>query len=41
MPAQLEFILSLCALCDAHSIVLIADEAQSGFARTGRVFAGR
>ncbi|WP_374120425.1 hypothetical protein [Mesorhizobium onobrychidis] len=28
-------------MCDAHSIVLIADEAQSGFARTGRVFAGR
>ena len=26
-------------LCDAHGIVLIADEVQSGFGRTGRMFA--
>jgi 4-aminobutyrate aminotransferase/(S)-3-amino-2-methylpropionate transaminase len=26
------------ALCDAHGIVLIADEVQSGFGRTGRMF---
>lgn len=27
------------ALCDEHGIVLIADEVQSGFGRTGRMFA--
>lgn len=27
------------ALCDQHGIVLIADEVQSGFARTGKMFA--
>jgi len=27
------------ALCDAHGIVMIADEVQTGFARTGRLFA--
>jgi 4-aminobutyrate aminotransferase/(S)-3-amino-2-methylpropionate transaminase len=34
-----EFLKSLRALCDSHGIVLIADEIQSGFARTGRMFA--
>ena len=34
-----EFITALRALCDKHGIVLIADEIQSGFARTGRMFA--
>ena len=34
-----EFLRSLRALCDRHGIVLIADEIQSGFARTGRMFA--
>jgi 4-aminobutyrate aminotransferase/(S)-3-amino-2-methylpropionate transaminase len=34
-----EFLRSLRALCDTHGIVLIADEIQSGFARTGRMFA--
>jgi 4-aminobutyrate aminotransferase/(S)-3-amino-2-methylpropionate transaminase len=34
-----EFMQRLRALCDAHGIVLIVDEIQSGFARTGRTFA--
>jgi 4-aminobutyrate aminotransferase/(S)-3-amino-2-methylpropionate transaminase len=34
-----EFLRSLRALCDSHGIVLVADEIQSGFARTGRMFA--
>jgi 4-aminobutyrate aminotransferase len=34
-----EFLMALRALCDEHGIVLIADEIQSGFARTGKMFA--
>ncbi len=34
-----EFMLALRAVCDQHGIVLIADEIQTGFARTGRMFA--
>jgi 4-aminobutyrate aminotransferase / (S)-3-amino-2-methylpropionate transaminase / 5-aminovalerate transaminase len=34
-----EFLKSLRALCDHHGIMLVADEIQSGFARTGRMFA--
>ncbi len=38
-PAPDEFLRALRQLCDAHGIVLIADEIQSGFARTGKFFA--
>ncbi|NIE53575.1 4-aminobutyrate--2-oxoglutarate transaminase [Pantoea sp. Ap-870] len=34
-----EFVTALRQLCDRHGILLIADEVQSGFARTGRLFA--
>jgi 4-aminobutyrate aminotransferase / (S)-3-amino-2-methylpropionate transaminase / 5-aminovalerate transaminase len=34
-----EFVRGLRALCDEHGIVLVADEVQTGFCRTGRVFA--
>ena len=34
-----EFLRQLRALCDKHGILLIADEIQTGFARTGRTFA--
>jgi 4-aminobutyrate aminotransferase/(S)-3-amino-2-methylpropionate transaminase len=34
-----EFLRALRALCDKHGIVLIIDEIQSGFGRTGRMFA--
>ena len=39
VPAPLEFMTGLRALCDEHGIVLIVDEVQSGFARTGKFFA--
>jgi 4-aminobutyrate aminotransferase len=38
-PAPVEFVVALRALCDRHGILLIADEVQSGFARTGKLFA--
>jgi 4-aminobutyrate aminotransferase/(S)-3-amino-2-methylpropionate transaminase len=38
-PAPPEFLRSLRALCTQHGIVMIADEIQTGFARTGRMFA--
>ncbi len=37
--APFDFLKKIRELCDQHGIVLIADEVQSGFARTGRLFA--
>ena len=37
--APTELLRKLRALCDQHGIVLIIDEIQTGFARTGRMFA--
>lgn len=34
-----EFVSALRRLCDEHGILLVADEIQTGFARTGKVFA--
>jgi 4-aminobutyrate aminotransferase/(S)-3-amino-2-methylpropionate transaminase len=34
-----EFLQALRTICDTHGIVLIIDEIQTGFARTGRMFA--
>lgn len=34
-----EFLQKLRAICDTHGILLIADEVQTGFARTGKLFA--
>jgi 4-aminobutyrate aminotransferase/(S)-3-amino-2-methylpropionate transaminase len=39
LPAPREYVQGLRALCDRHGIVLIADEVQTGFGRTGRMFA--
>jgi 4-aminobutyrate aminotransferase len=36
--APFEFLRALRALCDEHGILLIADEIQTGFARTGKMF---
>ena len=37
-PAPVGFLRELRALCDEHGILLIADEVQSGFARTGEMW---
>jgi len=37
--APKEFMLALRQLCDQHGILLICDEVQTGFARTGKLFA--
>ncbi len=39
VPASPEYMEGLRALCDRHGIVLVADEVQTGFGRTGRMFA--
>ena len=38
-PAPKELMHALREICDAHGILLIADEIQTGFARTGHLFA--
>ena len=38
-PAPDSFMIALRKICDDHGIVLIADEIQTGFARTGKFFA--
>jgi 4-aminobutyrate aminotransferase / (S)-3-amino-2-methylpropionate transaminase / 5-aminovalerate transaminase len=39
LPAPQQYVQGLRALCDRHAIVLVADEVQTGFGRTGRMFA--
>jgi 4-aminobutyrate aminotransferase len=39
VPAPVEFLRRLRALCDEHGILLICDEIQSGYGRTGRMWA--
>jgi 4-aminobutyrate aminotransferase/(S)-3-amino-2-methylpropionate transaminase len=39
LPAPQEFVDGLRRICDDHGIVLVADEVQTGFGRTGRMFA--
>ncbi|GGF04042.1 4-aminobutyrate transaminase [Stappia taiwanensis] len=38
LPAPAELVAELRKIADAHGIVLIADEIQTGFARTGKMF---
>ncbi|MFI0842376.1 4-aminobutyrate--2-oxoglutarate transaminase [Mesorhizobium sp. IMUNJ 23232] len=37
-PAPVELLQALRKICDDHGIVLVADEVQTGFARTGKLF---
>jgi 4-aminobutyrate aminotransferase/(S)-3-amino-2-methylpropionate transaminase len=39
IPAAPEFVTGLREICDRHGIVLVADEVQTGFGRTARMFA--
>ncbi len=39
IPAPIEWVKALRSLCDKHGILLIADEVQTGFCRTGKMFA--
>ncbi len=39
IPAPIEWIKAVRKICDDNGILLIADEVQSGFCRTGRMFA--
>jgi len=39
VPAPPSFVEGLRRICDEHGIVLVADEVQTGFGRTGRMFA--
>jgi 4-aminobutyrate aminotransferase/(S)-3-amino-2-methylpropionate transaminase len=39
LPAPPEFMAGLRRICDQHGIVLVVDEVQTGFGRTGKLFA--
>jgi 4-aminobutyrate aminotransferase/(S)-3-amino-2-methylpropionate transaminase len=39
LPAPRDFLVGLHRICDEHGIVFVADEVQTGFGRTGRLFA--
>lgn len=39
IPAPIEWIKAVRKICDTYGILLIADEVQSGFCRTGKMFA--
>lgn len=39
IPAPIEWVKAVRKICDDNGIVLIADEVQTGFCRTGRIFA--
>ena len=39
IPAPMEWVKAVRELCDRHGILMVADEVQTGFCRTGRMFA--
>ncbi len=38
-PAPAEFLQAIRAICDEHGVVMVCDEIQTGFGRTGKIFA--
>lgn len=38
IPAPIEWVKAVRRICDEHGILLVADEVQTGFARSGRMF---
>lgn len=41
IPAPIEWVKAVRAICDQYGILLIADEVQTGFCRTGKIFASK
>ena len=41
VPAPLEWVKAVRQICDQHGILLVADEVQTGFARSGKMFASQ
>lgn len=41
LPAPIEWVKAVRELCDKHGILLVADEVQCGFCRSGRMFASQ
>jgi 4-aminobutyrate aminotransferase/(S)-3-amino-2-methylpropionate transaminase len=39
VPAPIEWVKAVRAICDRHGIMMVTDEVQTGFARSGRMFA--
>jgi 4-aminobutyrate aminotransferase/(S)-3-amino-2-methylpropionate transaminase len=39
VPAPIEWVKAVRAICDKHGIMMVTDEVQTGFARSGRMFA--
>jgi len=39
IPAPIEWVKALRAICDKYGIMMITDESQTGWARSGRMFA--
>lgn len=39
VPAPIEWVKKIRALCDEHGIMMVCDEVQTGFGRSGRIFA--
>lgn len=41
IPAPMEWVKAIRQICDEHGILLVADEVQTGFGRTGKLFASQ